>query len=308
MRQFAHLLFVIILVAPHCAVAASNLGSPVNTPATETSPFLSADGLSLYFSSDQGVTVGQRDLFVANRATTADPWGTPATMGAVVNSGSDEGAPDISADGLTLYFDSGRLGGQGELDIWFSTRATLVDPWSAPSNLGAAVNSASVDSSASISPDGLSLFFYSTRAGGLGSGDLWVAMRPTTASPWEAPVNLGGDINGASDDRDPAISPDGLTLLFASDRDGSFDIWRTDRATASDPWGAPVKLGPNVNSSANDFDPTFAIGDQILFGSNRAGSFGNADLWSASLVPEPTGMAAMGILLATGLLWRRQSR
>ncbi len=47
-----------------------------------------------------------------------------------------------------------------------------------PTNLGPIVNSSGVDSAPCISPDGLSLYFHSTRAGGFGLRDLWVTARP----------------------------------------------------------------------------------------------------------------------------------
>ena len=51
--------------------------------------------------------------------------------------------------------------------------------WSAPVNLGAVVNSAGPDLGPALSPDGLSLYFFSARPGGLGGNDYWASRRTT---------------------------------------------------------------------------------------------------------------------------------
>src|SRR2546425_1168393 len=63
--------------------------------------------------------------------------------------------------------------------------------WSEPENLGAPVNSAAGEMNPALSPDELSLYFVSTRAGGFGGADIWVARRASLDSPWAEPVNLG---------------------------------------------------------------------------------------------------------------------
>ena len=61
-------------------------------------------------------------LLLASSGARADfRFGVPRDLGSVVNSSSSDGSPEISADGLTLYFDSGRPGGQGDWDIWMTT-------------------------------------------------------------------------------------------------------------------------------------------------------------------------------------------
>jgi len=65
-------------------------------------------------------------------------------------------------------------------------------------------------------------------------------------------VNLGSTLNSSVYDYSPAPSPDGLRLFFSSNRPseyGDYTIWVTERATRDDDWGAPVNLGPAVNSS-----------------------------------------------------------
>jgi hypothetical protein len=56
------------------------------------------------------------------RASVGEPFGVPINMGSTVNSKAGDGAPVISADGLTLLFHSDRAGGQGKHDLWICTR------------------------------------------------------------------------------------------------------------------------------------------------------------------------------------------
>jgi hypothetical protein len=80
------------------------------------------------------------------------------------------------------------------------------------------------------------------------------------------------DLNTPSLDGCPIQSPDGLSLYMASNRPGGkggLDIWVATRASAGDPWGAPVNLPEPINSAADDFCPTPINGDGLLFVSRR---------------------------------------
>ena len=199
----------------------SNLGPPVNTSSWEQGPSISADGLSLFFSSDRPGGVGTESIWVTTRETKEDPWGTPVNLGSKVNSSARDWAPSISADGLELFFGSNRSGGYGGLDLWVTTRETIHDEWGSPVNLGGTVNSAHNTHGMSISHDGLLLFFSSNRPGGYGGFDFWVTRRKTIHDPWGAPVNLGLPINSSEVyDQTPNISADGSTLHFTTERVG----------------------------------------------------------------------------------------
>ena len=207
-----------------------NLGPTVNSSAYEGGPCLSADGLSLYFFSiNRPGELGGPDVWVTTRATTHDNWGTPVNVGAPVNTTSDDWCPSITADGLELYFTSNRPGGSGNWDIWSATRATVNSPWNTPVNLGPAVNSSAEDNWPGISPDGLVLFFASTRPGGSGQWDLYMTRRATRKDPWGPATNLGPTINTIPWQVGAKVSSDGSTLYFHSARAGGFstcDLWQ----------------------------------------------------------------------------------
>ena len=212
--------------------APTSLAPPINTSADDGSTYISADGLMLYFASNQPGGYGDYDLWVTKRATTHDPWGEPNNLGSTVNSEYTDICPNISADGLSLYFSGGpysfRPEGLGDGDIWVTTRATVSDPWGPPENLGAPVNSSSREMAPSISSDGRVLFFQSTRSGGP-PADIWMTTRATTEDDWGPPVRLESPINTSASDVNPNISADGSTLYFSSKRSGghgSYDLYQ----------------------------------------------------------------------------------
>lgn len=184
-----------------------NLGPNVNSPAREIAPAISPDGLEIYFT-----LYHDYNIRVCSRPSKDAPWSSPELLGPPVGVRLHQ-YPEVSADGLELYFESNRPGGLGSWDIWVSTRATTSDPWSEPINLGPNVNSGSGDGDPSISSDGLALFFGSNRPGGSGTWDLWVTTRPTKNDEWGPPVNYPS-LNSSGEDFHPAISPDGSVLYF----------------------------------------------------------------------------------------------
>ncbi|OHB82301.1 MAG: hypothetical protein A2Z38_00275 [Planctomycetes bacterium RBG_19FT_COMBO_48_8] len=132
------------------------------------------------------------------------------------------------------------------------------------------------------------MVFVSNRPGGPGRADMWMATRPTTQDEWGPATVLGSGINTSFFDGEPALSANGLVLFFTSDRgggSGGWDLWMSTRNTRNDPWGQVVNLGPAVNTSAAESTP-FVSPDMktLYFGSNRPGSLGDLDIWSAPIL------------------------
>jgi len=274
----------------------TNLGPNINTAVGEVGPSISVDGLSLYFTSENGYG-GRGDIWVATRATIDGEWGQSTNLGSVVNSSACETCPSISADGLTLFFCDGywgvsapqRPGGYGDVDLWVTTRRARDAEWTQPVNLGPAINSPYWDGEPAISSDGLSLYFASNRPGGYGSSDIYVATRATTRDEWGPPINLGPSVNSASTEGDPSISADGLTLFVSASRPGtfgSFDLWMTQRRTQHDDWVPLVNLGPAVNTAGIDWGPEIAPDNSTFyFCTARSGGIGYYDLWQTQITP-----------------------
>jgi serine/threonine protein kinase/Tol biopolymer transport system component len=199
-----------------------------------------------------------------------------------------DGIACFSADGLEVYTDTLRAGGQGNDDIWVCKRASPQDAWGPPENLGPTINSAKVDVATSLTADGLDLYYFSRRPGGFGNADLYVIKRATRNSPWGPPANLGAPVNGSYNDGSPSVSSDGLELYFGSDRPGGYgngDLYVSRRATTSAPWGEAVNLGPVVNSPGSEGALVLSPDGLLLvfpdFGGTRPGGYGGGDLWMA---------------------------
>ncbi len=97
-----------------------NLGSTVNGPYDEVSPYLSKDGKTLFFSSNGKKSLGGFDIFktIYNEETNA--WIKPENLGLPINSACDEMNFILSNDGIKGYYSSNRAGGQGGMDIFVS--------------------------------------------------------------------------------------------------------------------------------------------------------------------------------------------
>ena len=154
-----------------------NLGCEVNSSADEFSPFPieeRASGPVLYFSSTRPGYGSAGNLY---RSESRGGAFGAAQLVPNVNSMVDDGQPNLSRDGLELYFYSARTdlpGAQGGNDIYVATRTSVSDPWSTPINLGRDVNSPASETRPSLSWNGATLYFGSTRAG---SNDIYVTTR-----------------------------------------------------------------------------------------------------------------------------------
>ena len=280
-----------------------NLGPVINSSSDDFSPSISADGLSLYFSSRRPGGFGGVDLWVSTRPSTNAPWGTPVNVGLPVNSPYDEWSPSISSDGLTLFFSEpwdsryGSLHPNGlnpRANIWMTTRPSSAAAWSAPVNLGPSINTEGVFDP-SISADGLSLYFGSFWPGSpTGKCNIMVATRASTAALFGTPVFL--QILPSTYATWPSISSDGRTLFYTLlGGPGGIGIWVTTRKTATGAFG-PLTLLPDwIN--AGSYCPNVSADGSTLYFTSASGfgsafpsfpglpGMGSADLWQASILP-----------------------
>lgn len=131
-------------------------------------PALSADGNTLYFSSDMEGTLGGNDIWMSKKEGGA--WSKPVNLGANVNTPGNEVFPYLRKDG-TLYFSSDGHGGLGGLDIFSSQYDNNV--WGEAVNQGVPLNGATDDFGIVFNAEGNRGYFTSDRAGGRGSDDVY---------------------------------------------------------------------------------------------------------------------------------------
>jgi Tol biopolymer transport system component len=163
----------------------THLGCVVNSGWDEHSPFpLKVRGkLVLFYSSarpaDATDAAGDHDLYSSRWRHGAFQAGTQL---AGINTTANEGQPNVRKDGREIFFWSDRVGTLGAADIYSSTRKKHSNTWSAPQNLGPNVNSAAAETRPSLSSNGKTLYFGTTRdAGGQPLADVYVTTRSTEA-------------------------------------------------------------------------------------------------------------------------------
>lgn len=277
---------------PACAqkfsdwAAPTHLDSPVNTPSVDGCPFISKDGLSLFFASDRTGAGGGTDIYVTQRESTDAPWGQPENLGVAINGPTNDFCPMLTIDAHYLYFVStSRADGCGGMDIYASFRRDKRDNfgWEPAVNLGCQVNSPQNDFTPSIFDDEEgrpTLYFGSNRPGGPGGTDIYASVMQTDGSFGAASLVAG--LNTPSNDQRPNVRRDGREIFFDSNRPGSagFDLWTATRASTSDGWAAPTNLGPSVNSAGSEGRPSLSFdGLTLYFMSNRPGSLGDVDIF-----------------------------
>ena len=267
--------------------APTNLGPTVNSSAEDITATISPDGLELYFGSTRSGGYGSCDLWVTKRASVGDPWGPPSNLGPEINTAGWDLVGNISADGLTLYFDSGGPYGRA----YKTTRTTREAPWGPRVDLGPIINGAPGPGHPVISADDLELYFICTGLPGYGGWDIWVSTRTSNSDSWGTPVNLGPAVNTPANEAALWISPDGLTLLISSDRPGGFgnlDVWMTTRPYKGGAWGPPRNLGPSVNTSYADWITAISPDGRMCYINDylgpRPGGHGGSDLWQAPII------------------------
>jgi len=148
------------------------LGPGVNTSDAEFGPAYLENrkrGLPQLFFTRPRPGSAFADIYVAEAFGSAVPV-------AELNSTGNDARPSLAADGLEIFFHSNRPGSAGN-DVYSSVRKSVLEPWSEPRTLGMVVNSAASDFLVTISPDGETLFFTSTRDGGFGSNDIYMTTR-----------------------------------------------------------------------------------------------------------------------------------
>jgi outer membrane protein OmpA-like peptidoglycan-associated protein len=183
---------------------------------------------------------------------TPQGWSAPQNMGPNINSDFYESGPALSPDKRALYFCSDRPGGSGGLDLYVSYRQAN-GKWAPAINMGPSVNSAGDEQAPFIHADNQTLYYTSNGLPGYGESDLFV-IRKKSDTEWGAPENLGYPINTIENEGSLAVSADGLTAYYASDRSdsrGGLDLYKFNLRTDIRPYRTLYVKGKVIDQKTN---------------------------------------------------------
>lgn len=233
--------------APNDSGPPCDLGAPFGAPvliaslsdqaADDGTLRLLPDELTGYYWSRRG---GTAQIYFVERPDRASPFTVTLVSG--VEGGTNQLDPAPSADGSVLVL---RHSGPGD-QLFVATRVTP-DAFTGTTAI-AELDSASTESQGFLPIGRDEIYFQSTRSGG---GDIYTATR--TGTSFGAP-SLLTSLATASDEGDPVVTPDGLTIYFRSDRPaalGGYNIYTATRPDLGDTFG-PATLVPNVNTPAEE--------------------------------------------------------
>ncbi|MFP5080230.1 OmpA family protein [Pedobacter sp. JCM 36344] len=264
-----------------------------------------------YKGTDQDFTVKAKkytvDAEFAKKALQNPVKYEPINMGPKINSAGRDYFPSLTADGNTLIFS--RSINENE-DFYISQR--IDGNWIDPKGLSEKINTSNFNEGAqSISPDGSYLFFTGCgRPDGFGRCDIYLSHKE--GNDWGIPFNLGNKVNSIYWDSQPAISPDGSTLYFVSNRPGgygSYDIWKSTLQNDGY-WSIAVNLGPKINTPYDEHTPFLhPDGRTLYFSSDGWPGMGNKDIFLSRMdgsgswtTPENLGYPINTFNEETGLI------
>lgn len=202
---------------------AEQLPETINASDQNEGPYLSPDGLMLWFASNRAGGHGRSDLWVSRRSAIDEQFTEPTNLGSAINTPDNEASPFVTADGLTLLLARGQ-----PRRILQATRQNTEEPFGEPRELSN-LNVGNWSEFPRLTSDGLAIVFVMSPKDG--RQWLWQATRKTAADEFGPLENLGPEINQGIVSG-PSLSADGSTLYFSSNRAGGqgvFDLWSSVR-------------------------------------------------------------------------------
>jgi hypothetical protein len=267
----------------------------------EWTPYLSFDGLCLYFAQGRGTSGRHLRIYQACRE---EPSGPFTSIMEVLRAGDDVYHPWVSPDGMRLYY----IVEEGtDFVLRLSQRDSMYEPWPTGVQIPE-INSLGWIESVSLTADELILVFSGRNiAGGQGGRDIWMASRPDTSLPFGNVVNLS-ELNTSSNDGSASVSPDGLTVFFASDRNGLGQIFTAARPSLDAPFGSPELLSVLDSPGSGNSQPALSSDGTALY-FTRFYATERTDIWVSYLArlsvavnikpgacPNPVNPASRGVL------------
>ncbi|HEY5945663.1 MAG TPA: hypothetical protein VIV40_09240 [Kofleriaceae bacterium] len=254
--------------APTGPFGTPTLASVSTTGAAEDDPTLTADQLEIYFDSNRTGGMGGGDLWTATRSSTTAVWGAARNV-SELNTTGDDATPEVSRDGLTLYWVAN--GAAGAKDIWVATRADRTATWSGQTRV-VELASAADESGPCVTPGGLAFYFSRDPSG---TDDLYVSSRTTTSATWNPPTVISELSQAGVLDGEPFINGTNTLLLWSSGRSGANDLYLARRSSPADTWGTPTPIA-ELNTASPEGDPWLSPDEHVIYFSR------NLDIYMAT--------------------------
>ena len=199
-----------------------------------------------------------------------------SNLGPIVNDRFSNYSPTLSYNGQVLAYTSKRKFYQAV----YVTRKNGND-WSTPENITPELETDQNLQTLSLNYDGTELYLYKDDNR---DGNIYVSRYRN--GRWNPIENLGLNINTKYWEASAAISPDGKTLYFSSNREGGFgelDLYKSSRQPNGS-WGAAQNLGSTVNSKYNEIAPSLtSAGTTLFFASDGLLGLGGYDIYFSNV-------------------------
>lgn len=277
-----------------------NLGTTVNSVASELSPIISSDGRLLYFTMGAGhpENMGSdklQDCYVSRRD--GDGWSKPANLGAPINSVGNDAISGVSPDGSVLFiknFAHNVLNG-----LCFARYQK--GGWKIDSIYIEGYSNSNPLSSQTINTNFSTIIFSAEMPDGYGGLDLYISrLVDPVKFKYSTPQNLGPVINTTADDFSPFLASDGQSLYFASKGHRGFgdaDMFIAKRLDDSwVNWTSPRNLGPELNTTGMDAYYSIPASGDIAYFSSANGDR-RLDLYKVALSDD---IRPNPVILVTG--------
>lgn len=282
----------------------------INSDYSELAPIISSDGKTLYFTREGfPENIGEEKQQDVWYSTSKDgiEFDIPKNIGPPINDQYNNFAISVTPDNNTLV-----LGNVYRKNLpplpGLSFSHFNGSSWSFPEKINiSGIRTKSKQNSYSLGNDGKTLLLSIVGEDTYGEHDLYVSFLQEDSS-WSKPMNLGAEINTASNEESPFLASDGITLYFSGNGYpglGNNDIFMTRRLDDTwEHWSEPINLGNKINSIYWDaYFSVTASGNYAYFVSSTQAPF-SEDIYRIEL---PKEVKPTSVVLISGKVLNKQN-
>jgi hypothetical protein len=240
----------------------------INTAGIEFTPYLSYDGLSLYFSRNTGTY----SIYEAKRN---QPSGDFTSVSKVFSTSGNACTPWVSSDNLRMYYHQE----YGSWQIKVSTRASVNGSWTQGTLVSGLPSGICFPS---LSSDELTIVYNNPNVGGW---DMYMATRSSKDSAF-GNIRSITELNTAGYEHRPFLSPDALSIYWTN----LDQIYKATRSSLNGSFGnVQILSALDMPGQANSTPAISSDGTAIYFLS------GASDIYVSYNVPEPVTLLLLGL-------------